>query len=632
MARKAERESSSSSGRAEAEKHTEVNFSPAVQRRILRFLNAARRAEDMVQRPNQGVEVMPERPGFKGPDVHEAMKKHGKEPGLDLESAKRLIDWRDKNTPFGFTNIPEIIELIRLDILRKWFFWFGPACYGQWDPLMSIPGGYDWPVHAAMLKSGKVLFFGLPTGVNTVLWDPNAAGAAAFTAPANQPKDSLFCSGLSFMSDGRLLVTGGGGDGTATGHHSHGWKFDPMSVTWSRTAGDGTPGSGDMKYTRWYPTLVTMGDEPGRVLVVDGIDGTVSQMEVYFETSDSFRPVWGPAGEGDTSANRSFPQLYPGMHLLPGAEIFYTPAGWASGYSSPVDLPGSRPSAYFSFASTSPPVTGRWTNVGPIAIPPAPPSLAEVSTSRAKGMAVLLLNCSYPYVQVMVVGGGSLGTSSTYQMINLSELDPAWGDPLPLPDGLSRVNVNLVLLPTGTVFLCGGRPQDPIYNGGTCWIFDPASYNWYEMEELSNQRQYHSVAVLLPSGKVAVAGNQATTDRTIEVFSPPYLFNWDGSNATRPSITDAPDSVDHGATFTIETPDPASIARVVFVRPTAVTHQTNSEQRVVPLTFCQAGPTSIAATAPNGAAPHAIAPRGWYMLFILNRANVPSVAKFIFLH
>ena len=56
---------------------------------------------------------------------------------------------------------------------------------------------------------------------------------------------------------------------------------------------------------RWYPTVVTLGDEPGRVLVVDGYldefpnGGSVpGYMEIYSESTDTFSRVWGPGGPG----------------------------------------------------------------------------------------------------------------------------------------------------------------------------------------------------------------------------------------------------------------------------------------------------------------------------------------------
>jgi hypothetical protein len=53
---------------------------------------------------------------------------------------------------------------------------------------------------------------------------------------------------------------------------------------------------------------------------------------------------------------------------------------------------------------------------------------------------------------------------------------------------------------------------------------------------------------------------------------------------------------------------------------------------VIPLRFARTAATTLTATAPNGWHPHAIAPRGYYMLFILNSNGVPSEGKFIYLH
>jgi hypothetical protein len=280
-----------------------LRIRPEIHRRILRFLNAARRPEDLVVPANQGIQVMPDRPIFRGPDVHEPSGPRGKAV-LDIKSAKAVIDWREENSPvYGFIDIRQLLNIEGLwEFLHHLILCFGPAFYGQFDSPFDIPSGYDRPVHGALVHTGKVLFFGLPNGNNTFLWDPSKAGPSAFNFPNNQPTDSIFCSGHSFLSDGKLLVVGGGGDGTVTGHHNHGWKFDPGNETWARTAGD-------MAYSRWYPTLVTMGDAPGRVLVVSGIDGIVPQMEMYLESSDRFERVWGPGGPGDTSANREFPQL-----------------------------------------------------------------------------------------------------------------------------------------------------------------------------------------------------------------------------------------------------------------------------------------------------------------------------------
>ena len=387
-----------------------------------------------------------------------------------------------------------------------------------------------------------------------------------------------------------------------------------------------------MAFFRWYPTLVTMGDEPGRVLVVSGDDtsGTdVRQPEVYMETTDRFELVWGSGGVGDTSAEHSFPQIYPGLNLLPGGEVFYTPTGWHSGgCSGAANYDPAKPSGFYEFASMSPPIKASWTDIG------TQDDAAEDAIDRVKGMAILLLQPTYPFVQVMVVGGGKDPESATtFQMINLSMLVPKWGPPVTLPDGLARVNPNLVALPDGTVFVSGGRPLTGTPpNAGACWIYDPVAMTWQECDALANRRGYHSIAVLLPDGRVVTAGNECPADSTYEVFSPPYLFASDGTLAPRPEITSLPDQVHHGHEFTIETPSPYTIAKVVLVRPMAVTHQTDSEQRVVQLPFLTTGPTEVTATAPNGWHPHALAPRGWYMVFLIDQDGVPSVARFMHLH
>jgi FtsP/CotA-like multicopper oxidase with cupredoxin domain len=621
----------------EGKKTTRVTVDVKTARRILAFVNKANRPEDLMRRPEvlTHLHVEYRKPAFpeRHPTEHDERRHH--HDIADEKLATEILKRRNVNPVYGFLRFADLLDLDRiLELLALWWYFFSRASKGEWTGPFNVPAGtFDRPVHAALLRTGKVLFFGLPTGKDSWLWTPNAAAAGTAAATASKPGDSLFCSGHAFLSDGRLLVAGGGGDGTGP-RHNHGWIFDPTPgvESWTRTAGDGTPGNGDMAYYRWYPTLVTMGDEPGRVLIVSGDDTSgndVRQMEMYMESSDRFERVWGPAGVGDTSAEHSFPQIYPSMHLLPGGEVFYTPTGWHSGgCSGAADFPAAKPSGFYEFLSTSVPVKATWTDIG------TQDAAADATIDRVKGMAVLLVQPGYPFVQAMVVGGGKDPESATtFQMINLSTLVPKWGPPVTLPDGLSRVNVNLVALPDGTIFVSGGRPLagTPL-NGGACWIYNPVTMTWQECDAIANKRGYHSVALLLPDGRVACAGNECPADDSYEVFSPPYLFASDGTLASRPVITSLPPQVHHGLEITIQTPSPSTIAKVMLVRPMAVTHQTDSQQRVVQLQFLVTGPTEVTATAPNGWHPHGTAPRGWYMVFLVDQQGVPSVGQFMHLH
>ena len=116
-----------------------------------------------------------------------------------------------------------------------------------------------------------------------------------------------------------------------------------------------------------------------------------------------------------------------------------------------------------------------------------------------------------------------------------------------------------------------------------------------------------------------------TTSGRFENYSPAYLFNGDGTAASRPTITGVPGTVGYGATFQVQTPDAAGIGSVVLVRPGAATHAFDMEQRLVGVSYTVGTGVLNVTAPPNGN----IAPPGYYMLFVLNAAGVPSVARFV---
>ena len=110
------------------------------------------------------------------------------------------------------------------------------------------------------------------------------------------------------------------------------------------------------------------------------------------------------------------------------------------------------------------------------------------------------------------------------------------------------------------------------------------------------------------------------------MFSPPYLFNADGSSASRPVISSAPSRITYGTSFTVETPGAGSITRGSLVRLSSVTHATNMSQLLYPLSFTETSATTLRAQAPSGAN---LAPPGPYMLFLLNSRGVPSMGRMV---
>jgi hypothetical protein len=80
------------------------------------------------------------------------------------------------------------------------------------------------------------------------------------------------------------------------------------------------------------------------------------------------------------------------------------------------------------------------------------------------------------------------------------------------------------------------------------------------------------------------------------IFDPPYLFR-----GPRPVVTGAPRSVSRAQAFEVESPDAATIAAVVLARPSAVTHQTDTEQKILDLPFTRTGFFTFGTIATSGA-------------------------------
>jgi hypothetical protein len=433
------------------------------------------------------------------------------------------------------------------------------ALVGQWSAVLPAP---MVQVHQHLLLDGRVLSFGGSSGIPQV-FDP---ATGLFTAvPISE---ILFCSGHSWLPDGRLLVSGGG-TGNGLGHPNSD-IFDPATASW-------TPGP-NMAYARWYPTVTTLPD--GEVLTMAGADengNPVPIPEVFNGTS------WRQL----TGASLTLPN-YPRNFVAPDGRIFT--AGPSAG-SRWLDVTGA----------------GSWTS-GP----------TMNYGSRTYGSAVM-----YEAGKIMFVGGNSTPTN-TAEIIDLNQPNPQWTYTGSLT--YARWNLNATVLPTGDVLVTGGVNGDrsnPALKVNATELWNPATGTWTLLANSAPLlRGYHSTTVLLPDGRVIHSGGGAgggTIDNlNYEIFSPPYLFK-----GARPSVTGVTGSAGYGQTVTVQTPDGAAITKVTFIRFGSVTHAFDEGQRLVSLTFSQTS-GGITVTLPSS---RNIAPPGPYMLFLVNGNGVPSVGK-----
>jgi hypothetical protein len=133
--------------------------------------------------------------------------------------------------------------------------------------------------------------------------------------------------------------------------------------------------------------------------------------------------------------------------------------------------------------------------------------------------------------------------------------------------------------------------------------------------------------MLLPDATVWFSGGnptRGTYEQHMEIYTPPYLFNSDGTLAARPTIASVPATISWAKSFVVSTPDAANISSVVLVRPGAPTHSFDMDQRLVGMSFTKGSGTLTVTAPPTGN----IAPPGYYLVFLLNSNGVPSVAAF----
>jgi galactose oxidase len=473
-----------------------------------------------------------------------------------------------------------------------------PAVVGEWSPVFDTE---NVVIHAHVLPNGKVLFWSRreasdgtnlnPQVCTTRILDPSLVGKPGMiTQPANQPGYNLFCSSHTFLPDGQVFVAGGH---ISDSHGSpHAAIYDPVANRWTRID--------DTLRGRWYPTVTPLPD--GSVLVSFGSDQNG-------DLNDT-QQVWKD-NQWRTIVNFNAPPLYPRMHALGDGRVFM---------SGPLPLT--------QFLDTS--GAGTWT----------PFNDRPSQTLQDYAPSVM-----YDDGKILYVGGG-IAPLRDAAILDLNQTTPQWKPTDSM--GSKRRQHNATLLPDGTVLVTGGTqgaggetngfndlsPGQPVH---AAELWDPKTGHWAVMATEDVDRCYHSTAVLLPDATVLSAGggeydprndghqnDPKDSHKNAQIFKPPYLFR----GGTRPEIVSAPDEVTYGQTFTVATSVPGQIAQVSWVRLSSVTHSFNTNQRIKFLNFTGSA-TALSVTAPASAN---VCLPGHYMLFVLNKDGVPSVARTIRIH
>jgi galactose oxidase len=478
------------------------------------------------------------------------------------------------------------------------------AAGGKWDAPIGFP---IVPVSAVMLPNDKLLTFSaLDTMASSKTGDAitKVAILDLKTGQVTEPIDvnthhQMFCVGLALLADGRVLINGGSNDSATT-------IYDPATNTWTQGP--------LMNIPRAYnaDTLLST----GQVLTLGGSwhDGAGNKNGEIFTPS-------GATGSW---------QLLPGV--LAANILTQDPAGPLRSDNHPWLFAQADGTVFHAGPSKQ---TNWITTTGNGSITPA--GDRGDSADAMNGNATM-----YDVGKILTVGGATAyqdyeSAVDTQATNRAYTIDISGGPSKPVAFArtsdmtYARAFSNSVVLPDGKVLVVGGQqhPQTFTDTGAVLSpeLWDPATGNFTVMAPEAIPRTYHSVAVLLPDGRVfsgggGLCGSGCSTNHPDgQIYSPPYLFNPDGTLRTRPVITSAPAKAVTGSAITVTTN--SATPTFSLIRMSGDTHGVNNDQRRIPLTPTTVNGTTYTLQLPSD---KGVVLPGNYMLFALDANGTPSVA------
>lgn len=520
-------------------------------------------------------------------------------------------------------------------------------------------------IHAALVQTetgAAIMYFdGLFGEAGTRLFD---LGSQEVSSVSASPGEHIMCSGHAFLADGRLVV-GGGVVNQDLPHgvfmHDSGerrcYVYHPLDQKWEAIAdfnfqpnSENNPRGGG----RWYPTLLTVGS--GEVLAVAGhpyagkavgkdeegndiIDLTGADDYVFpgdpdhrhnNNTPERYSPAskkWELLTAASSANNNQGIDEYPRVHLAPGGRVFFSTV--AEGKKR-----------FYS------PYTGTYADKE------VEPGDQFYRYSMCGGLrtAVLLpiLMSDLNNVWVLVCGGGidpndpdnveqgpperiNIASNADSQWVSAGERELS-GKPM-------RKNACSVILPTGDIFITGGvGPETDEFPDGTSTVipeiytppinWDTGKYTngdgvWTALtdEPAAVIRGYHSVALLMPDGRVWTAGSTDAAgggnEFRIEIYSPWYCS--EDQQDLRPTVSNAPKNIGYAYTFRFNT-QANEIKRVALTRCGSITHSFDADQRMVCVNFKKINSTTLEVTVPFM---EDYLPPGRYLLWVIDNEDRP---------
>ncbi len=493
----------------------------------------------------------------------------------------------------------------------------GPKFVSRYDVVPS--GTQPWPASQSMTP-------------DVLPYDCGASCVFAGIGGTWSVDDTIMCSGHTLLQDGSFFSLGGTRfwkfepDDPGVAPYSvafgldHNFHYNPTTAVWTRLAGQLlAPGESNF-HGRWYGTATRLAD--GRVLTTGGYDivGAVLNDTVVIgtQTHNVSVEVFDPAKPGNPR------QLLSAAENTP-ANIFNV--DYSHDFQFPFALSGGQDVLMIGMAGEpifmTPSTTPNWLSTGQIR-----PGEGE-GHHPMHGSSTIMLplrltpnEWGYGLGAIMTIGGGGPNRQSHADVYDA--VGGGWKAQR-VNIGAARHHPSSVLLPDGRIFVIGGHNTDnsaPYPLDGVLLAPSATGYSVTASAAMAGSRGYHTVALLLPDGRVLVAGGRvggATGDSdeqpTAEYYSPDYMFG------PRPSITTAPTNIYYDTPFAVAFSGSTAPSEMVLMALGSMTHSFDANQRSVELYHVQVSANTLAGYLAGG---ERFAPPGHYMLFVLDENRRPS--------
>ncbi|KAL4918343.1 hypothetical protein BDW62DRAFT_181770 [Aspergillus aurantiobrunneus] len=494
---------------------------------------------------------------------------------------------------------------------------------GTWGPTLDLPIVPVAGAHTAVnrVNNGDIIlwsawadnqFFASPGGETfTTTWDPIKEDV--FQASVANNEHDMFCPGISMDFDGRIVVSGGADSDKTSIFNGTGWERGESMVL-----------------HRGYHSTTTLSD--GRIFAIGGSwsggPNNPKDGELYNPWTRRWNRLYNLQREIIETDDRP---LRADNH----AWLF----GWKNG--SVFHAGPSQKMHWFNTRTKG----GSYVSAGYRLDDQHSMSGNNVMFDAVRG-------------RILTFGGqelydGSFGSRNAHIItigepykkpkVQVAGLNGSKSENNPGGMFYQRVFHTSVVLPDGSVFIAGGEIWGQPFNEAerdiqlTPEIYYPDRDVFVPLQRNNVVRVYHSLSILLPDATVlngggGLCGNCTVNHYDAQIFRPPYLYNEDGTPATQPktpSVDNRSNKVTVGKTLRFFADD--DIQSASLVRLGTVSHTVNTDQRRVPLDDYTCGDADDgyryckAQIYPD---PGVVLP-GYYMLFVMNSAGVPSKAATI---